>query len=91
MTTPGGARKPRIAWLQRPRKFTRVRRTGFYGGVGAPTLRGSGPLWQIETFVTFCGMVGLRRERAKVLGRLGRRLQAPSKNVCSILPLARCL
>ena len=32
-------------------------------------------------------MVG---ERAKVLGRLGRRLLAPSKSVCSILPIAIC-
>src|SRR5215218_1315346 len=31
--------------------------------------RGSAPLSQIETSVTFCGIVGLR---AKVLGRLGR-------------------
>jgi hypothetical protein len=29
--------------------------------------------------------------RAKVLGRLGRRLQALSKSVCSILPVARWL
>src|SRR5919112_6698658 len=32
------------------------------------SLLGSGPLSQIETFVTFCGMVGLQ---AMVLGRLG--------------------
>jgi hypothetical protein len=43
----------------------------------------------IETFVTFCGMVGLR---AKVLGRLGRTENSPSKkSVCSILPIARHL
>src|SRR5215204_7033259 len=37
-------------------------------------------------------MVGLRGGlRAKVLGRLGWRLQAPSKSVCSILPIARRL
>src|SRR5215208_3448696 len=42
-------------------------------GVGAPTLfspRGSDPLLWIETFGTFCGMVGLQ---AMVLGRLGRK------------------
>jgi hypothetical protein len=65
ITTPGGECTPRIALLQRLRNFPRARRTGFrtgfYRGVGAPTLRNSGPLWQIETFVTFCGMVGLRR------------------------------
>ena len=40
-----------------------------------------------ETFVTFCGMVGLQ---AKVLGRLGRTENSPSKSVCSILPIAIC-
>jgi hypothetical protein len=69
MTTSGGACTPRIALLQRLRNFPRARRTGFYRGVGAPTLGGSGPLSQIETFVTFCGMVGLRR------GDYGRRSQ----------------
>src|SRR5215213_6182435 len=54
-------------------------------------LQGSDPLPQIETFVTLCGMVWLRGERAKVLGRLGWRLQAPFKSVCSILPIARHL
>src|SRR5829696_7927670 len=34
----------------------------------AGILRGSGPLSQIETFVTFCGIVWLR---AKVLGQMG--------------------
>jgi hypothetical protein len=33
-----------------------------------------------------CGMVWLR---AKVLGRLGRTENSPSRSVCSILPLAR--
>jgi|SRR5687767_9126964 hypothetical protein len=37
-------------------------------------------------------MVGLRRgERAKVLGRLGCHPLAPTKSVCSILPVARRL
>src|SRR5215217_6614915 len=40
-----------------------------------------------ETFVTFCGMVGLQ---AMVLGRLGRTENSPSKSVCSILPIAIC-
>ena len=41
---------------------------------------------QIETFVTFCGMVWLQ---AMVLGRLGMKLPS-SKSVCSILPIAVC-
>ena len=85
MTTPGGTRTHHAnLYLQHPR----ARCTGFYHGVGAPTLLGSGPLAQIETFVTFCGIVGLR---AKVLGRLGRTENSPTKSVCSILPLARHL
>src|SRR5215204_1010463 len=50
-----------------------------------------GPLSWIETFVAFCGMVGLEGERAKVLGRLGWSPLPSSKSVCSILPLARQL
>jgi hypothetical protein len=51
----------------------RARRTDFYHGVGVPTtptVRDSDPLSWIETFGTFCGMVGLQ---AMVLGRLGRK------------------
>jgi hypothetical protein len=51
---------------QRGLRFVRTlcvaRRTGFYHGVGAPTtptVRDSDPLSWIETFVTFCGVVGL--------------------------------
>ena len=50
-----------------------LRCTGFYHRVGAPTtptVRDSDPLSWIETFGTFCGMVGLQ---AMVLGRLGRK------------------
>jgi hypothetical protein len=55
-------------------------------GSELPVQFGSGPLSWIETFVTFCGMVGLQ---AMVLGRLG--MKAPSsKSVCSILPIAIC-
>ena len=67
MTTPGGSRTPRKAC------HPRARRTGFSHRVGAPTtptVRDSDPSSWIETFVTFCGMVGLQ---AMVLGRLGRK------------------
>ena len=55
-------------------------------GSALSSLLGSGPLPEIETFVTFCGMVGLQ---AMVLGRL-RMKTLPSKSVCSILPIAIC-
>src|SRR5215213_2840095 len=49
-----------------------------------PPVRGSDLLSQIETFVTFCGMVGLRGGlRAKVLGRLGRKL-SPHPRACAL-------
>ena len=41
---------------------------------------GSGPLSWIETFVTFCGMVGLQ---AMVLGRLGRK-PFPHPRACAL-------
>ena len=47
----------------------------------AGVLRGCpGPLSQIETFVTFCGMVWVR---AKVLGRLGRK-PSPHPGACAL-------
>jgi hypothetical protein len=47
----------------------------------AGVLRGCpGPLSQLETFVTFCGMVWVR---AKVLGRLGRK-PSPHPGACAL-------
>jgi hypothetical protein len=43
---------------------------------------------QIETSVTFCGMVWLR---TVVLGRMERTERIPSKSECSILPTVRYL
>src|SRR5215216_1804047 len=63
MTAPGGA-----GTLRRHCNFSRARPTGFSHKVGALGLQGTAPLSQIETFVTFCGIVWLR---AKVLGRMG--------------------
>jgi hypothetical protein len=63
MTTLGGA-----GTLRRHCNFSRARPTGFSHKVGALGLQGTAPLSQIETFVTFCGIVWLR---AKVLGRMG--------------------
>ena len=60
---------------------------GSWHQLGRDLYRDPGLLAQIETSVTFCGMVGLR---AKVLGRLGRTENSPSKSVCSILPIAIC-
>src|SRR5215204_6599224 len=49
-----------------------------------PPVRGSDLLSQIETFVTLCGMVWLRGGlRAKVLGRLGRKL-FPHPRACAL-------
>ena len=49
-----------------------------------PPVRGSDLLSQIETFVTLCGMVWLRGGlRAKVLGRLGRKL-SPHPRACAL-------
>src|SRR5215216_970445 len=67
MTTPGGAGTTHPPVLGTPASI-----------IGSepphPPVRGSDLLSQIETFVTLCGMVGLRGGlRAKVLGRLGRR------------------
>src|SRR5215208_1385531 len=77
MTIPGGASTTlRIACL----KLTRARPTGFYHRVGALTQRGSGPLSQIETSVTSCGMVGLQ---AMALGRLGRK-PSPHPRACAL-------
>jgi hypothetical protein len=63
MTTPGGAGTGEVAVSSKC-----ARPTGFSHKVGALGLQGTAPLSQIETFVTFCGIVWLR---AKVLGRMG--------------------
>src|SRR5215216_93879 len=49
-------------------------------GSELPWLQGSGPLSWIETFVTFCGMVGLQ---AMVLGRLGM-MASPHPRACAL-------
>jgi hypothetical protein len=67
------------------------------GRTFAPTrpgpLSGSRPFGVNRNICNFLwyGVVVEGGLRAKVLGRLGWRLQAPSKSVCSILPIARCL
>jgi hypothetical protein len=57
MTTPGVAGTPLGKSSQ---QTSHARPTGFSHRVGVLTLRSSDPLAQIETFVTFCGMVWLR-------------------------------
>jgi hypothetical protein len=75
MTTPGGAGTGEVAVSSKC-----ARPTGFSHKVGALGLQGTAPLSQIETFVTLCGMVGLR---AKVLGRLGRK-PSPHPRACAL-------
>jgi hypothetical protein len=65
------------------------------GRTFAPTrpgsLSGFRPFVLNRNICNFLWYGGLRGVRAKVLGRLGWRLQAPFKSVCSILPIARRL
>ncbi len=88
MTIPGGTRtpykaQPQLAQCLAHRLLSRGRSSQATG------VRPFVPNRNICNFLWYGGVE--RGLRAKVLGRLGWRLQAPSKSVCSILPLARHL
>jgi hypothetical protein len=77
MTTPGGAgTTPRTVFNN---SFVLGSSASLIGSE-LPGLLGSGPLSWIETFVTFCGMVGLQ---AMDLGRLGSK-PSPHPRACAL-------